>query len=164
MVVDDLPLFRVGSASHLAIDTTLGSTFDANGLPRRVGVDGVAFQVARRRQERRHPEFARHFGRARLVVFAVEVCGRWSQESQSFLSSLVHAKARSVTSLMRKGVCKFSVCVGLFLLLHRCAGCGVFFSGIVWCKRNGDCPPSCEVERDFRHVGLSLQFCVCGCG
>ena len=44
------------------------------------------------------------FGRARLVVLAVGVCGRWSRETQSFLSSLAHAKARCETSLIRRRV------------------------------------------------------------
>ena len=41
VVADDLPLF---GGAQLAIDTTLVSTFHANGLPRRVGVDGAAFK------------------------------------------------------------------------------------------------------------------------
>ena len=101
VVADGLPLF---GGAQLAIDTTLVSTLHANGLPRRAGVDGAALQAARRRKEWRYPELARRVGRARLVVLAVEVCGRWSKETQSFLSSLAHAKARSETSLMRRRV------------------------------------------------------------
>ena len=150
-----LPLF---GGAQLAIDTTLVSTLHANGLPRRAGVDGAALQAARRRKERRYPELARRFGRARLVVLAVEVCGRWSKETQSFLSSLAHAKARSETSLMRRRVeqawrlrwgslfsCTVARAVATSLLeLPGARGA------------DGDCPPSCEVERDFRHAGLSL--------
>ena len=40
-----------------------------------------ALQAARRRKERRYPELARRFGRAKLVVLAVEVGGRWSKET-----------------------------------------------------------------------------------
>ena len=47
-------------------------------------MDGAALQAARRRKERRYAELARRFGRARLVVLAVEVCGRWSQETFFF--------------------------------------------------------------------------------
>ena len=46
-------------------------------LAQTVGVDGAALQAARRRKERRYPELVRRFGRARLLVLAVEVCGRW---------------------------------------------------------------------------------------
>ena len=57
----------------------------------------------RTRKERRYPELVGR-GRARLVVLAVEVCGRWSQETQRFLSFLARAKARSVPPLLRKRV------------------------------------------------------------
>ena len=99
--VDGLPLF---GGAQLAIDTTLVSTLHENGLPRRAAVDGAALQAARRRKERRYPELARGFGQARLVVLDMEVCGGWSKKTQSFLSSLAHAKACSETSLMRRRV------------------------------------------------------------
>ena len=51
--------YRCSEGVQLAIDTTLVSTLHANGIPRRVGVDGVALQAARRRKERRYPELAR---------------------------------------------------------------------------------------------------------
>ena len=151
VVADGLPLFGV---PQLTIDTTLVSTLHANGLPRRAGVDGAALQAARCRKERRDPELARRFGRARLVVLAAEVCGRLSKETQSFLSSLAHAKARSETSLMRRRVeqawrlrwsslfsCTVARAVATSLLeLPGARGA------------DGDCPPSYEVERDFRHA------------
>ena len=108
------------------------------------------FQTARRRKERRYPELARRFGWARLVVLAVEVCGRWSKETQSFLSSF-HAKARSETSLMRRRVeqawrlrwgslfsCTVARAVATSLLELPGAR-----------SADGDCLPSYEVERDF---------------
>ena len=59
-------------------------------------VDGVASREARRRKERVHPELTGVGGRARLVVIAGEVGGRWSSETAHFLSSLATAKVRSV--------------------------------------------------------------------
>ena len=147
-VADGLPLF---GAAQLAIDTTLVSTLHANG-----------FEQGWTERPFKQPDVAksgdRRFGRARLVVLAVEVCGRWSKETQSFLSSLAHAKARSEASLMRRRVeqawrlrwgslfsCTVARAVATSLLeLPGARGA------------DGDCPPSCEVERDFRHAGLSL--------
>ena len=42
--------------------------------------------------------------RARLVVLAGEVGGRWSAETMSFLGLLAKARARSETSLLRRRV------------------------------------------------------------
>ena len=49
---------------------------------------------ARVRKERTIPELVQAHGRARLVVVACEVCGRWSDEALSFLNSLANAKVR----------------------------------------------------------------------
>ena len=43
VVADGLPLF---GGAHLAVDTTIVSTLHANGVPRRVHVDGVALATA----------------------------------------------------------------------------------------------------------------------
>ena len=40
--------------------------------------------------------------RARLVVLAVEVGGRWSEEARSFLSQLAKARARGENKLLSK--------------------------------------------------------------
>ena len=101
VVAGGLPLF---GGVQLAVDTTIVSTLHADGEPRRTTADGVALHAARQRKERRYPELVGRPGRARLVVLAVEVCGRWSQETKSFLSSLAHAKAHSEPSLLRKRV------------------------------------------------------------
>ena len=58
--------------------------------------------VARRRKERTYPELVHPRRRARLVVLAGEVAGRWSEETRSFLSSLAKAKARSEPHILRK--------------------------------------------------------------
>ena len=152
-VADGLPLF---GGAQLAVDTTIVSTLHANGEPRRVHVDGVALAALRQRKERRYPELVGRRGRARLVVLAVEVRGRWSQETQRFLSSLARAEARSVPPLLRKRVeqawrlrwgslfsCTVARAVASSLLeLPGARG------------TDGLCPASHEVERDFRHAGL----------
>ena len=97
VVADGLPLF---GGAQLAVDTTIVSTLHANGVPRRVHVDGVALVAAQQRKERRYPELVGRHGRARLLVLAVEVCGRWSQETQRFLSSPARAKAWSVPPVL----------------------------------------------------------------
>ena len=118
--------------------------------------------AARQRKERRYPELVGRRGRARLVVLAVEVCGRWSQETQSFLSSLARAKVRSVPPLLRKRVeqawrlrwgslfsCTVARAVASSLLeLPGARGA------------DGACPASHEVERDFRNAGLDPQLTV----
>ena len=63
--------------------------------------DGVALRAARGRKERAYPELVRS-QRCRLVVFAVEVGGRWSAESVDFVRQLAKAKARSAPELLRR--------------------------------------------------------------
>ena len=103
VVVDGLPLF---GGAQLAIDTTLVSALHANGEPHRGAAeeDGVALVAARRRKERTYPELVGLGTRARLVVLAVEVGGRWSRETQIFLRLLARARARREGFLMRKRV------------------------------------------------------------
>ena len=57
---------------------------------------------ARRRKERTYRELLRQ-GRARLVVLALEVGGRWSEEARSFLRLLAQARARSALDILRRG-------------------------------------------------------------
>ena len=63
--------------------------------------DGVALMQARRRKERTYHEPSGAHGRARLVVLACEVGGRWSSETQAFLRQLVKAKTRHVPPALR---------------------------------------------------------------
>ena len=44
-------------------------------------------------RERTYPELTGQFGLAKLVVFAGEVGGRWSEKTQAFLRQLAKAKA-----------------------------------------------------------------------
>ena len=86
VVAEGFPLFH---GAQLAIDTTLVSQVRRDGLPRArcEREDGAALAMARRRKERTYTELIGRFGRAKLVVFACEVGGRWSDETQAFLSS-----------------------------------------------------------------------------
>ena len=66
--------------------------------------DGEALAQARRRKERTYPELAGEGGRARLVVLAAEVGGRWSDETADFLCQLAWAKVRELPEdLQRDG-------------------------------------------------------------
>ena len=93
VVADDLPLHH---GAQLAIDTTMVSPLRRDGVPRprSMTVDGASLETARRRKERRYPELSSQFGRARLLVLACEVGGRWSDETRDFLRHLAKAKAR----------------------------------------------------------------------
>ena len=57
---------------------------------------------AKRLKETTYPELVGRHARARLVVMGVEVGGRFSTETQSFVSHLARAKARCETSLRKK--------------------------------------------------------------
>ena len=64
--------------------------------------DGVALEQARRLKERTYPELIRPGHRARLVVVAGEVAGRWSEEAASFMRQLAKARARSEPPVLVK--------------------------------------------------------------
>ena len=103
VIADRLPLF---GGVQLAVDTTLVSALRGDSMPRRGANQhaGVALREARARKERTYPELAREGGRARQVVLAGEVGGRWSSETQDFLCALAKAKARSAPLLSRSKV------------------------------------------------------------
>ena len=65
--------------------------------------DGAQLQEARRRKERKYRELLAG-RRARLVVVALEVGGRWSEESASFLQQLAHCKARAFPAILRQSL------------------------------------------------------------
>ena len=94
VVADGLPLFH---GAQLAIDAVLVSLVRADGAPRRQCAtrDGAALDQARRTKERRYPQLTGEHGRARLVVFACETGGRWSEEVHDFLRHHARARARS---------------------------------------------------------------------
>ena len=93
---------------------------------------------------------------ARLVVLGVEVCGRWSVETQSFLSSLARAKARSLKPLLRKRA-EQALRLRWISLISCTVARAVAMSllGLPGMRgADGKCPPFHVVERDIRHVGL----------
>ena len=100
VVADGLTLWR---GAQLAIDTTLVSPLKADGTARNRAADrdGAVLVEARRRKERTYPELSGEGGRARLVVLAAEVGGRWSTETAQFLSSLANARAQSEPTILR---------------------------------------------------------------
>ena len=97
---DGLPLFGV---AQLAVDTKVVSALHSDGRarPRAANTPGVALEAARRRKERRYAELVLPTALSRLVVFGVEVGGRWSQESQDLISQLARAHARQEQPLLR---------------------------------------------------------------
>ena len=90
-------VFLLFGGAQLAIDTTLVSALRGDGSVRRHAAsrNGVALVDARRRKERMYPELAGDAGRARLIVLAAEVGGRWSDEALLFLKLIANAKSRS---------------------------------------------------------------------
>ena len=89
-VVNGLPPL----GEQLAVDTTLVSPLTRRGDPRPKAdrINGVALAEARKDKETRYPELLGGT-RCRLVVTAMEVGGRWSEEAHLFLETLAAAKA-----------------------------------------------------------------------
>ena len=65
--------------------------------------DGAVLAEARRRKERTYPELSGEGGRARLVVLAAEVGGRWSEETAKFLVALA-TKAQASPFILQNRV------------------------------------------------------------
>ena len=79
---------------QLAVDTTLASAVQGDGVVRR----GAANRDGRERAPKEGqdlPELVEAGARARLVVLALEVGGRWSREASRFVKLLANAKWRS---------------------------------------------------------------------
>lgn len=95
VLANGLPLWH---GSQLAVDTTLVSPLGRDGSVRGRAdtVPGCSVEEAARRKRRQvYPEFA-DSRRCRLVVFGLEVGGRWADEAASFIHQLARARARSV--------------------------------------------------------------------
>ena len=142
VVADGLPLF---GGAQLAVDTTVVSALRSDGtaIPRAAHTAGVALEAARRRTEGRYPELVGPRARSRLVVFAVEVGGRWSGESQTFISQLARARAEQAWRIRWGGV----LCGGTgsrFLSVGASSGSGC----------DGDTPLFHDVERDLHAAGF----------
>ena len=156
VVVDCLP---VRGWAQVAIDTTMVCALHRDGTPRRRADthDGVVLQAAWKRKERIHPELLGPHGRAQLVVVALEVGGRWSEETGKFVSALAIAHARHELPLMRKRAeqawrmrwsgmlaCTAARAVVSSLLdLQHCHG------------GDGTTPHAHEVDGDHRYAGLA---------
>ena len=99
VVADGLTLWH---GAQLAIDTTLVSPLRRDGSPRPRAADhgGAALDDARRRKERTDPELSGDGGRARLVVLAAEVGGRWSQSGAGFTLRVQQAFIRRWSALL----------------------------------------------------------------
>ena len=148
VVVDAL----VSGMCQLAVDATVVCTLHCDGSPHRgaENMDGVVLERARRRKERTYPELVvvGPRRRARLVVLGIEVGGRMSTETTSFLSQLAKARSRQETALLRRRVeqvwrmrwgailaCATARAVATSLL-NLCTAHGA----------DGDTPPAHEVE------------------
>ena len=101
VVADGLPLY---GGAQLAVDTTLVSALRGDGSARSGAGDrdGVALTRARSFKERTYPELVGRGARARLVVLALEVAGRWSHEAKTFVNLLARAKARSEPHVLQR--------------------------------------------------------------
>ena len=99
VVAEGLTLF---GGCQLALDATVVSPLHVDGTHRRRShvEDGVAIRKARKLKERTYPELCQGNGRARLVVIAGEVGGRWSEETKTFLWCLACAKATAAPRRM----------------------------------------------------------------
>ena len=93
-----------GGGSNLQWTQSLSRPYQARASPFRGGrIASAALAVARRRKERTYPEFVRTH-RCRLVVFAIEVSGRWINEIVSFIRSLARARALKAPARLRPSI------------------------------------------------------------
>ena len=117
----------------------------------------MVLHSARRRKKCTYPELVGPRSRAMLVVLAMEVGGRWSDDTRSFVSQLARARARHETAILQKCAeqawrmrwgamlsCAAAKAVATSLLGLRCAH-----------GPDGDTPSTWEIEGEFRHVGLA---------
>ena len=116
IVVDGLSMFN---GSQLAVDTTLVSPLrrDGTARPGAATRDCAALRFA---QGTHVPRIDREIRRYRLVVLAGEVGGRWSAETQQFLTTLAHARAQSVPKFL-KGILACTVARAFAVSLWRSA-------------------------------------------
>ena len=119
-------------------------------------VDGAVLEVARRKKEATYPELVAPRARARLVVWAGEVNGRWSEETRTFLSLLAKAKARSETPVMRRRVEQaWRMRWGAML---ACTAARAFAASLLNLRLgggvDGEVPTTQEVVNEARYAGL----------
>ena len=146
------------SLGELSLQLTLVSALRADGSCRRRAAqhDGLAAEAARLRKARTYPELVGPHRRAHLVVLALEV-GRWSRETQAFVTQLARAKARGETQLMRQRVEQgWRLRWGSIL---ACAAARAVASTVLELPgargSDGNVPPSHDVEWECRFAGLA---------
>ena len=100
VVANGFPLFHGG---QLAVEASLVSPLTRDGKARR----DDALRTARGRKEATYPELLAG-GRCCLVVLALEVGGRWSEEAATFVWDLAAARSRSAPSALRKATAQAS--------------------------------------------------------
>ena len=117
--------------------------------------DGAALAAARRRKERTYPELTGQFGRARLVVLAGEVGGRWSEETQAFLRQL--AKAKALSEPVPQQARARTVWLMRWRTILACSSARAFASSLLEVRAGGGCdgptPTTADVVGEFRYVG-----------
>ena len=116
VIVDGLSLYH---GKQLAVDATIVCALGGNGKAHEgcSEEDGIAMTRARKRKEDRYPELVGRRTRAKLVVFAMEVGGRWSEESWKCLAALARGRARDVPEILRVSAAAAWQCRGRLLLV-----------------------------------------------
>ena len=154
---EGLPMF---GRAQLAIDTTLVAAHHCDGTARLGTATRAAMAMARRRKEATYPELVGPRSRAKLVVLALEVGGRWSTETATFLTLLAAARARSESALMWRRVeqawrMRWAGILG-------CAAARAFASSLLEQRPSGGVdgvtPLLPDLLSDFRHAGLVLPI------
>ena len=104
--------FLLFGGAQLAVDATLVSPLhcDGSARPGAAHTDGAVLALARKRKERTYPELIGRNARARLVVLAGEIGGRWSSETNTFVRSLARPKLKRSPEfcdvvLSKRGAC-----------------------------------------------------------
>ena len=133
VVAEGLPLFSEGAA-HPLHHAGVPVHADGTARPGAAQLDGVALVSAKRLKERTYPELVGRGARARLVVFAGEVGGRWSGETSKFLRLLAEAKARAEPPILRRRVC-FGRPGGCHLVLRYRTGVRLLVAEPSWRAR-----------------------------
>ena len=89
--------------SQLAVDVTIRSPLDRTGAPRPRAhwQDGASAESARHDKEQKYPELVSG-SRCRLTVLAVEIGGRFSNETAEFIQHVAASKAQAAPRYLRK--------------------------------------------------------------
>ena len=153
-VNDGRRLEVVVDGAQLAVDTTVVSSLHCDGSPHReaADVDGAV------RKERTYPELVRPGRRARLVVLAGDVAGRWSEETVSFIRPLAKARVRGEPTILKKRAeqaWRMRWCC-----LLACAAARAFAASLLERRgpggADGETPSVHHVVNDWRFASLDL--------